>query len=312
MRFMRQQRRLLRLGALGLLAFLALSSLAGALLAEGALHPHRKALSAEDELHARDLARAAGAQLADVAITAVDGVTLRAWTLRPQDGNGNAVILLHGHTDNRMGMIGYAQLLLRHHYLVLMPDARAHGASGGALGTYGLLEAEDLRRWHGWLEGSAHPRCVYGFGESMGAAQLLQALGTDRRFCAVVAESPFADLREIAYDRIGRRLHAGPWLTRTLARPGVEIAFLYARWRYGLDLGRVSPADAAMRSNVSVLLIHGQADRNIPIRHSRKIASLDPAAALWEVPSARHCGAIVTAPEELERRVIGWFEANAR
>ena len=103
MRFMRQQRRLLRLGALGLLAFLALSSLAGALLAEGALHPHRKALSAEDELHARDLARAAGAHLADVAITAVDGVTLRAWTLRPQDGNGNAVILLHGHTDNRMG-----------------------------------------------------------------------------------------------------------------------------------------------------------------------------------------------------------------
>ena len=146
MRFMRQQRRLLRLGALGLLAFLALSSLAGALLAEGALHPHRKALSAEDERHARDLARAAGAHLADVAITAVDGVTLRAWTLRPQDANGNAVILLHGHTDNRMGMIGYAQLLLRHHYLVLMPDARAHGASGGALGTYGLLEAEDLRR----------------------------------------------------------------------------------------------------------------------------------------------------------------------
>lgn len=193
-----------------------------------------------------------------------------------------------------------------------MPDARAHGTSGGALGTYGLLEAEDLRRWHDWLEGSAHPRCIYGFGESMGAAQLLQTLRSDQRFCAVAAESPFTDLREIAYDRIGQRLHAGTWLTRTLARPGVELAFLYARWKYGLDLGRVSPVDAAMRSKVPVLLIHGQGDRNIPIRHSRKIASLDSAAALWEVPSARHCGAITTAPEEFERRVIGWFEANAR
>lgn len=103
MRFTRQQRRVLRLSALGLLAFLALSTLAGVLLAEGALHPQRRALSAEDEVHARDLAHEAGAQLADVAITAADRVTLRAWTLRPQDCNGNAVILLHGHTDNRMG-----------------------------------------------------------------------------------------------------------------------------------------------------------------------------------------------------------------
>ncbi|HXM69514.1 MAG TPA: alpha/beta fold hydrolase [Thermoanaerobaculia bacterium] len=230
--------------------------------------------------------------------------------MRPKDGNGNAVILLHGHTDNRMGTIGYAELLLRHHYLVLMPDARAHGASGGALGTYGLLESEDLRRWHDWLEGSAHPRCIYGFGESMGAAQLLQSLRTEQRFCAVGAESPFTDLRELAFDRIGQRIHTGPLLTRTLARPGVEFAFLYARWRYGLDLGRVSPVEAAMQSKVPLLLIHGMDDRNIPIRHSRKIASLDPAALLWEVPSTQHCSAIVTAPEEFERRVIGWFQAH--
>ena len=37
-------------------------------------------------------------------------------------------------------MVGYAELLLAHGFTVLLPDARAHGASGGSLATYGLLE----------------------------------------------------------------------------------------------------------------------------------------------------------------------------
>ena len=40
---------------------------------------------------------------------------------------GNAAVLLHGLADNRLGMIGYAKLLLAHGYSVLLPDARAHG-----------------------------------------------------------------------------------------------------------------------------------------------------------------------------------------
>jgi dipeptidyl aminopeptidase/acylaminoacyl peptidase len=305
MYLMRRRRRLLLISALGVLAFVAVSCVAGVVLAEGALRPHRRALSADDERRAEVMARDADARLASVAIAAADRVTLRAWRFLPRDGNGDAVILLHGHGDNRMGMIGYAELLLAHHYLVLMPDARAHGASGGELETYGLLEADDLRRWVDWLAGRA--RCVYGFGESLGAAQLLLSLGRERRYCAVAAESPFSDFREVAFDRVGQRSHAGAWLARTIGRPAVDFAFLYARWRYGLDLRRLSPARAAARSRVPLLLIHGGSDRNIPVRHSRRIAAFDPAAVLWEVPGARHCGAVATAPEEFERRVVGWF-----
>ncbi len=56
-------------------------------------------------------------------------ITLRAWLLTPNQANANAVILLHGLSDNRVGMTGYAELLLNHHYTILQPDARAHGAS---------------------------------------------------------------------------------------------------------------------------------------------------------------------------------------
>ena len=43
------------------------------------------------------------------------------------------MLLLHGLGDNRVGMTAYAQLLITHGFIVLIPDARAHGTSGGPL-----------------------------------------------------------------------------------------------------------------------------------------------------------------------------------
>jgi alpha-beta hydrolase superfamily lysophospholipase len=99
-------------------------------------------LVASDEDRARKLARSLDAGFENPAILAKDGAVLRAWSLLPHRGNGNSVILLHGLGDNRMGMIGYAELLLSHGYGILMPDSRAHGQSGGKVATYGLLERD--------------------------------------------------------------------------------------------------------------------------------------------------------------------------
>jgi pimeloyl-ACP methyl ester carboxylesterase len=247
------------------------------------------------------------AELQDVSITTFDQVTLRGWLLRPEHLNGDAAVVLHGLGDNRLGMAGYAQLLLAHGYTVLLPDARAHGVSGGSIATFGLMEREDIHRWVDFLSAEAHPRCVYGLGESMGAAQLLQALQTESRFCGVVAESAFSTFREIAYDRMGQPFHLGPWVGRTMLRPLVEVAFLRARWKYGLPMGEISPEDAVASSQVPVLLIHGQIDGNIPVRHSRAIHAQAPRTVLWEVPGADHCGAVAAAPAEFNGRVLAWF-----
>jgi len=303
---------LLRLVTVSLLAFLTLSFLAGAFIAEGTLHPSRRPLTRNDEVPVEEAAHSRGSELDNAVISASDGVTLRAWTIRPQNSNGQAVILLHGLGDNRLGMIGYADLLLSHGFTVLMPDARAHGASGGQLATYGLLESDDIHRWFDWLQQSQHPNCIFGFGESMGAAQLLQSLETEPRFCAVVAESPFATFREIAYDRVGQFFHTGPWLGRTLLRPIVEAAFAYAGWKHKLNFEQVSPEKIVAATSVPVLLIHGRDDRNIPLRHSRLIAAYKPTVPLWEVPNADHCGAITVARRELERRLIDWFDFHSR
>jgi pimeloyl-ACP methyl ester carboxylesterase len=306
MRPARNSRRLVLL----LAVYLAFSAVAGIFVADGALHPTRRPLTQKDESTMREIAHQLNSDLADVSITTPDAITLRAWIIHPISGNGDAVILLHGLADNRFGMTGYAQLLLANGFTVLLPDARAHGASGGPLATYGLVERNDIHQWFDFLVARDHPHCIFGFAESMGAAELLQSLSVESRFCAVAAESSFSSFREISYDRMGQPFHLGPWFGRTIFRPLVEFAFLYTRWKYDLDMQKVSPEASVAAIGVPVFLIHGQVDSNIPLRHSHRIQARNPNVVLWEVPSADHCGAISTAPQEFRQRLLTWFSSQ--
>src|SRR3954468_14576666 len=123
----------------------------GMWLGEVATHPGRRPITSADEAQVRLYASENKIDFRDASITARDGATLRGWFFRPAQANGSTVILLHGVSDNRLGMFGYGRWLLANHYSVLLPDARAHGLSGGIIATYGLLESDDIPRWANWI-----------------------------------------------------------------------------------------------------------------------------------------------------------------
>src|SRR5438874_11606868 len=183
-------RRPIRIALKAVAIYAAVSLAVGIVMAELTLHPvqHRPPDTARI---ARNYAQY-GAELKPVALHAADGAELRAWYSVPARDNGKAIILLHGIGDNRGGVAGYGQMFLQQGYRVLLPDSRAHDESGGTLATYGLLERDDIHHWVDWLYDDKQSACVYGFGESMGAALELQSLAVERRFCAVVADSSFS------------------------------------------------------------------------------------------------------------------------
>jgi pimeloyl-ACP methyl ester carboxylesterase len=276
-------------------------------LGEFALHPVKVPISKRPAAQA--VASRFGAVLQDVSIASTDGTQLQGWFARPKPGNGDTVILFHGIGDNRQGMIGLAELFLSRGYCVLLPDSRGQGASDG-LPTYGDREKSDIRRWFAWLSSHEHPRCVFGMGESMGAAIMLQAL-KDVPFCGVVAEAPFADFREIGYLRVGQFFDTGSWLGRIALRPAVELAFIYCRIKYNVPLSEISPEKSVIGNQVPILLIHGLADMNIPIRQSERIFENCPGnISFWKVPNAGHCGALGAAGPEFEQRVLKWFSSH--
>lgn len=278
-------------------------------LGELAFRPQRVPVRSRKSAEA--MAERFGARLEDIEITVSDHTVLRAWFARPSISNGTDVILLHGVGDNRQGMMGFAELFLSKGFAVLVPDSRAQGESGGDFPTYGLKESEDVHRWIDWLVNRQPANCVFGMGESMGASILLQAVQGEDRFCAIVAESPFASFRQIAYVRVGQFFHTGSWLGRVALRPAVEMAFFYGRVTRGVYLPSASPENSVIGSRVPILLIHGLSDENIPFQQSEDIWEHNSAdISFWEVPGAGHCGAVNVVPLEFNSRVVGWFASH--
>ncbi|HLJ88753.1 MAG TPA: alpha/beta fold hydrolase [Candidatus Angelobacter sp.] len=290
--------------------YLSACIVAGIVVSEGSLHLRRLALRHQQEFSDQVL-QSYQAKLEYVSITTEDSLLLMGWYAHPLNSNGNAVILLHGITDNREGVFGYARMFLDQGYSVLLPDARAHGESGGDVATYGLKESGDIHQWVSWLYANDRPQCVYGFGESYGAALMLQSLAAEKRYCAVVVEDAFSTAREMSYERVSGPFHVGSWFGRTLGLPVILAAQSYGEWKYDVDLLRPSPLQALIRSSVPVLLIHGMEDHTINPRHSELLAQAAPShVQLWLVPHAHHTGAWSAAPEEFQSRVLNWFKQH--
>jgi dipeptidyl aminopeptidase/acylaminoacyl peptidase len=245
-----------------------------------------------------------GARWQSEQVRAADGVLLDAWLFTPAQPNGGAVLVLHGNAARRDSMMPHARYLLAAGYTVLTPDSRAHGSSGGNIETYGLRETDDAHRWINLLASLHGNSRLYGLGESLGAAILIEALPGEKRLRAVVADCPFATLEEAAYDRLSRRLY----LPRTLAWAPLQLGLSYGRAVYGVDLLQASPVTAIRQSTAPVLLIHGTRDLSTLPYHSRQLHAANPGATeLWEVPGAGHTQSRAMQPEEYRRRVLAWF-----
>jgi alpha-beta hydrolase superfamily lysophospholipase len=277
------------------------AALAGHAIGAGVLHPMR--LNPERlEQTAQMLART-GATREDFTVQAPDGVELRGWKVHPPASNGDWVLLFHGVSDNRSGTLGHAEFLLRHGYSVVMMDSRAHGASGGDMATYGWKERDDTVAIVDALCSTESVRHLYALGVSMGAAIALQSAAVEPRIEGVIAEDPFADLREVSYDYGGLRF--SPFLGETLFRPATIFGMDAMAKAGGFNPDEVSPEKAVAARPFPVLLICGTRDHTIPCRHAERIykAATGP-KELWVVEGAEHASALGHAPADYEAWTI--------
>ncbi len=329
--------RLIRIALILLLFPSLLAAVAGWLSGPAFLHPIRRELT-PDLIREADVSFAVtGATREDFDVRAPDGALLRGWKVRPKNPNGNWVLLFHGVADNRVGVIGQSEFLLRAGYGVVMMDARAHGASGGPIATYGWLERNDTRAiidallsdpsLHGAQLYPVSPSSsftssnsfasstssfhIFALGESMGAGIALQSAAADPRIEAVAAEASFANLREAAYDYAGLRKY--PWLGKTLFAPGTWTLLYRDEKLAGFPVAEVSPVKAVATRAFPVLLICDEKDVALPCRHSEMIyAAARGPKQLWVVPRAFHTAAYGFAPEEFRRRVLSFFREHSR
>jgi alpha-beta hydrolase superfamily lysophospholipase len=312
------RRRLIRILLILLLFPPLLAAIAGWLVAPSFLHPIRRELTPDLIREADASFTVSGGHRENFDVRALDGILLHGWKVRPAHPNGSWVLLFHGVADNRVGVIGPSEFLLRAGYSVVMMDARAHGASEGPIATYGWLERNDSKSiidalLHSEsfssstsLTSSTSSPHIFALGESMGAGIALQSAAADPRIEAVVAEASFANLREASYDYAG--LRRSPLFGMTVFRPFSWTLLYRGEELTGFPIAEVSPEKAVASRPFPVLLICDEKDEALPCRHTRRIyAAARGPKQLWEVPGAFHTAALGFQPAEFQRRVLEFF-----
>ena len=228
--------------------------------------------------------------------SAEDKIRLAGWLL-PSSGD-RAIVLVHGiNSDGWCGAhTDIAGAYVEAGFHVLIFDLRGHGSSGGDRIGFGWLERRDVRAAVDLLLKRGFRAGRIGIhGTSYGGATALLSAATIPELGAVVADSAFADMRDVMQGQIK---HDMPWLPFVSAfTPGIT---LLGQLLYGLNFDTIAPehqvANIAPRP---ILFIHGSEDSFIPVEHvyRLKAASGNPVNELWILEGYGHTEGVRMGPE---------------
>lgn len=243
----------------------------------------------------------------EVTVTTADGLKLVGWFVPSE--NGATVITQHGYHGNRGNMLYDAAMLYRHGYGVLLSSFRAHDKSEGEIITFGNLEVQDLEAWYQYLltRDDVDPARIGILGESMGGLVTVKYAAGNPNIRAVALHSALASMKDSLAKGVTHFTGLPPfpfapiiqfWAERTADIRAADIDA--TKW-----IGQISPRP--------VFIMMGGADDHISTDSGQKLfdAAGDP-KELWFEPTAGHHGLPEVAPEEYERRVVGFFDQYLR
>jgi len=234
----------------------------------------------------------------DVRFDAGDGLDIAGW-YRPSR-NGAAVLLVHGGGSDRKGSVAHAEMLARHGYGVLLYDARGRGESDGTPNNYGWDWGKDVAGALDFLErrDDVDRDRIGALGLSTGADVLIEAAAQRGDVRALVADGAAAGSFEDWHHLRGTELGTAPgW-----------VMFTTMRVTSGDPPG--PPLEDLIRDIDSpTLLISAGTDAERDFNVLYDEAATGPVEH-WNLPGAQHTHAIREHPEEYERRVVGFFNAE--
>jgi uncharacterized protein len=227
-------------------------------------------------------------------LTTHDDIKLAAWYTPTQ--NGALVLVLHGYAGNRSAQMH--SLFARHGYGVLSWDARAHGESQGELCTFGYQESRlDVQAALEFVSAQTNVEHIAAFGESMGAATLIQATADHPQIEALIADSAFATIEDML-----AKVVPSP-----IFQPGIKY---FVEKETQLKMDDLRPVDAIEKiSPRPVFIIQGGSDQTVPPDSALRLyqASGEP-KQLWIEEGIGHVGTFSAMPQEYEQRVIAFID----
>ncbi len=233
-----------------------------------------------------------------VSFPTVDGLTLRGWFIPSEKKAAKTLILLHGYPADK-GNILPALAFLHADFNLLLFDFRYLGESEGSYSTAGAKEVEDLLAAIRFLKTRGIEEVgVWGF--SMGGAVGLMTIDKAPEIRAVVSESSYASLTEMAL-----QLFRVPLLNYPMA----YLIGFWAKLFLGIDVRDVSPAEKIRNTTVPILITHSSTDAVVPFSQAKALQGAlinNPRAEFWFNDDFAHG----QMGSDYQSRVRNFFQKN--
>lgn len=191
------------------------------------------------------------------------GKKLFGWWL-PTAPSAPVIILMHGWGGNTEMMLPLALPLFRAGMNLLLLDARNHGRSDSASFSSLPRFAEDVDEAIDWVRVQQECRTdrIVLLGHSVGAGAVLLAASRRHDIAAVISIAAFA------HPEWMMRRH----LTRLrFPNPVIRGILRYIEWVIGHRYETIAPMNTTCRIQCPVLLIHGTADKTVPMSDAATI-----------------------------------------
>ena len=187
------------------------------------------------------------------------------WIKSQQDSSKGIIILVHGIGGCKEHFLGLAKELSSKGIESIIFDGRAHGRSGGEFCTYGFKERNDISKIVDKIK-TKNPNLRIGiWGNSLGGAIAIQTLEIEKRIDFGIIESTFTELDKIVYD----------YKKRILKGIGIKYLSDYALKRASqiadFNSDEVKPIESVKNIEQSILIAHGDADKNISVEYGKKL-----------------------------------------
>ena len=176
------------------------------------------------------------------------------WVLN-RDAAKGTILVFHGFSGEKSGMIGKAEVLHQLGYRVMLVDFVGSGASSGNQVTLGYKEAEDIKACTDYWSAKGEQN-IYLMGTSMGAAAILRAI--HQHYVSpkgIIIECPFGTMYgavAIRFKMMG--IPAFPMAHLLMFWGGAENGF----WAYGHN-----PEVYAKSVSCPALLMYGEKDDRV-------------------------------------------------
>jgi uncharacterized protein len=235
-----------------------------------------------------------GTAYRNVSFTTSDGLQLEGWYVPSR--NGATVISFPGRNGPRKP----ARLLAQHGYGVLLFDRRGEGESEGDPNLLGWQGTRDIEAAVAFLR--AQPGVddgrIGGLGLSVGGEMMLQEAAESDDLRAVVSEGAgIRSVREAVHVEGAEKVLVSWLFGITTAGTAVWTSNLPPR----------SLTDLSGEITEPVLFIHATPGAGGETLTERYYEAAKGPKRYWAAPGG-HTGAIDAAPQEYERRVIGFFD----